>query len=60
MRIRSLDARNNSVEVEALDNGFIVAYSGRADDCWINGKVFCEELSDVNSVLQEYFSIEQD
>lgn len=60
MRIRSLDKRNSSVEVEALDNGFIVAYSGRTDDGWVNGKLYCEDLSDVGSVLAEYFSLEQD
>lgn len=60
MKNTSLTKRSNDVNVEALDNGFVVSYTGRSDDDWVSGKIYCRDLAEVANILGEYFSLEQD
>ena len=43
-----------SVEIEFVDNGFIVSYHGyTADDEWAYAKTICRDLNEVGALVQK-------
>jgi hypothetical protein len=53
--------RNSDLSIERISNGFILTLSGRDDQGnYRTDKYFVDELTEVNSVVADYFNLPED
>lgn len=56
-----LKTRNSDLSIERIFNGFILTLSGRDDQGnYRTNKLFVDELTEVNSVVSDYFDLPED
>lgn len=53
--------RSSELSIEKISNGFILTLSGRDDQGnYKTDKLFADELTEVNSVVSDYFDLPED
>jgi hypothetical protein len=53
--------RNSDLSIERISNGFILTLTGRDNqESYRTDKLFVDELTEVNSVISDYFNLPED
>ena len=50
-------SKHDTIQVEDLDNGFIIRYSVYVDSEWTDVKLYCKDLDDVAVEIAKYFAM---